>query len=182
MAYCVKAQPEQVQKWEVTTVESDESPINESKRQKVQLQSDVAETEKQAKNQLLNLCKQLNNFFFKGFLEGNFVPFICEGSTVGLVPPWVVLQLRNYPAVFSVSSDKIAFTSHINHPQARSTALDQVLRDLKEKGTFLPLTGWRDECYEIKRIFSDPALFKIERSASPLFWNAKIWSSIKWIC
>ena len=156
MAYSVKAPPEQVQKWEVKSIESDDSPVNESKRQKVQLLGDVAEKEKQAKNQLLNLCKHVNNFFFKGFLEGNFVPFICEESTVGLVPPWVVRQLRNYPEVFSMSLDKITFTSPINHPEARSTALDQVLRDLKAKGTFLPLTGWRDECYEIKRIFSDP--------------------------
>jgi len=168
---------EEVQQLKFAPLQEEESPVNESKRQKVQdvpiTHRDVCESQKPVKTQLLQLCKQVNNFFFKGFLEGNFIPFLCEGSTVGLVPPWVVIQLRKYPDVFCVTQEKISFNSHLNNPQERNKALDQVLREFKEKGTFLPLTGWREECYEIKRIFSEPALFKIERSASPLFGMRK---------
>jgi len=168
---------EQVQKCGVTAVDKDGSTANDTKRQKVQLlpvqQSETGVTEKKVKNQLLKLCKHLNNFFFNGFLEGNFVPFTCEGSTVGLVPPWVVIQLEQYQEVFHISSDQITFRDYIKDPETRNRALDRVLRDLKSKGTFLPLIGWRDECYEIKRLFSEPVLFKIERSASPLFGMRK---------
>merc|ERR1712123_281999 len=77
---------EQVQKCGVTAVDKDSSTANDTKRQKVQLlpvqQSETGVTEKKVKNQLLKLCKHLNNFFFKGFLQGNFVPFTCEASTV----------------------------------------------------------------------------------------------------
>ena len=70
----------------------------------------MVSAEKQSRNHLLKLWKHLNNFFFKGFLDGNFIPFSCGGSTVSLV----------------------------TEPQARNKALANVLRDLKEKDTFLP--------------------------------------------
>ena len=171
------AHHEEVHQLNVTSLQEEGFPAKDSKRQKIQQYpitlGDVCDAQKPAKTQLLELCKQVNNFFLKGFLEGNFIPFLCEGSTVGLVPPWVIIQLRKYPEVFCVTQDKILFTSNLKTPQERSKALDQVLRDFKERGTFLPLTGWREECYEIKRIFSEPALFKIERSASPLFGMRK---------
>jgi len=177
MAHHKHDHQEELSEWKVTPMQNDESHVNESKRQKVEINevqnSKFSESETHVPNQLLQLCKQVNNFFFKGFLEGNFIPFFCEDSTVGLVPPWVVVQLRNYPHVFSVTQDKISFTNNLNNPQDRNKALDQVLRDLKVRGTFSSLNGWRDECYEIKRIFSEPPLFKIERSASPLFGMRK---------
>ena len=171
MADSLESEP--LKQCQVDKNETPNSTENETKRQKLQ-QGAVGHTQKQVRNDhLLKLCKRLNNFFFKGFLDGNFIPFICGGSTVGLVTPWVVVQLENYPEVFSINAESMTFAEHITEPKARSKELDKVLRDLKAKETFLPLSGWRNECYEIKRIFSEPPLFKIERSASPLFGMRK---------
>ena len=44
-----------------------------------------------------------------------------------------------------------------------------VMRELRDRGMFCSaLRGWRDECYEIRNRFQDPALFSLERAASPL--------------
>jgi len=44
------------------------------------------------------------------------------------------------------------------------------LRDLEDSDQFYPqLRGWRSECYEIRQSLAQPALFSLERSASPLF-------------
>jgi len=122
---------------------------------------------------LLTLCKRLNNFFFEGFLDGNCIPFFCARSQVGMVSPAVVVQLANYPEIFSITKESVTFAAAIDEVNIRNQALDQVLRDLRAKDAFIPLRGWRDECYEIKRKFSEPPLFKIERSASPLFGMRK---------
>lgn len=170
-------QSELFQQCQLDEIKTPNSQENDTKRQKLQSQPITHgggdRAEKQDRNHLLKLCKHLNNFFFKGFLDGNFIPFICGGSTVGLVTPWVVIQLENYPEVFSITAESMTFAENITEPHERSNALDKVLRDFKAKNTFLPLSGWRDECYEIKRIFSEPALFRIERSASPLFGMRK---------
>jgi len=127
----------------------------------------------QSSNSLLTLSKRLNNYFFNGFLDGNCIPFFCAGSQVGMVCPAVVIQLANYPNVFSITKESVTFAVDLNDVNKRNLALDQVLRDLRSKDVFIPLRGWRDECYEIKRKFSEPPLFKIERSASPLFGMRK---------
>ena len=126
-----------------------------------------------SKNQLLSLCRRLNNFFLKGLPDGNFIPFTCNGSIVGLVAPWVALQLQNYPEVFTITEKVITFTPCIKSPEERNKALDTILRDMRAKNTFLPLNGWRNECYEIRRTFAEPMVFKIERAASPLFGMRK---------
>jgi len=166
-------QSELFQQCQVDKIETSISEENDTKRQKLQPLTHNGVVRAEKRNQLLKLCKHLNNFFFKGFLDGNFIPFICGGSTVGLVTPWVVIQLENYPEVFSITAESITFTKGITEPHERNKELDRVLRELKAKETFLPLRGWRNECYEIKRIFSEPPLFKIERSASPLFGMRK---------
>jgi len=127
---------------------------------------------KKAKS-LLDLCKQLNNFFFDGFLKRSCIPFLCERSQVGLVPPAVIAQLVKYKDVFDITNERITFVEALDDVSKRNTALDQVLRDLRGKDLLTPLKGWRDECYEIKRKFSESPLFKIERSASPLFGMRK---------
>ena len=86
-----------------------------------------------------------------------------------MISPQVLAQLLHYPAVFSISSSKVALNHNLTTELERSTVLEEVLLDLKQRDVFPPLRGWRNECYEVRESLSQPLLFKMERSAAPLF-------------
>ena len=88
---------------------------------------------------------------------------------VGFVPASVLEQLQKYPKVFTISKSAVTISEGLQTPEERNKALETVLLDLRKQNIFEALRGWRDECYDIKEHFSSPALFKMERSATPLF-------------
>ncbi|XP_073977038.1 uncharacterized protein [Rhodnius prolixus] len=119
---------------------------------------------------LLKLAKQFNCFYLEGSSNGeSCLPFIVGSEQVGVVRPKVASILAHYPDVFQVNSGYITLVPSLDGYDKRTKAVDAVLRDCKEKGVFLALRGWRDECYEIKRVFSSESLFKMDRSATCLF-------------
>lgn len=118
---------------------------------------------------LLALAKNVNNFYLGNYKNQTFLPFICENDQVGLISPQVLDQLRGYPQVFDITKESVVLSSRLTSYDERSSALEKVLKDLQSKNMFVALNGWRDECYEIKVRFSGPALFKMERAATPLF-------------
>jgi len=71
--------------------------------------------------------------------------------------------------VFTISKKSVTLSDTLTSAQERNEALEKVLLDMREKDLFSALRGWRSECYEIKPQFSAPALFKMERCATPLF-------------
>ena len=90
-------------------------------------------------------------------------------NQVGFVPASVLEQLQKYPKVFTISQSAVTISEELQTPEERNKALENVLLDLRKQNIFEALRGWRDECYDIKEHFSSPALFKMERSATPLF-------------
>jgi len=118
---------------------------------------------------LLALAKSFNNFYLSGLGSGDCLPLLCSSVQVGFVPAQVVTQLQKYPQVFTVGKVAVTINEELKTPGERDKALETVLLDLKEQNLFEALRGWRDECYDIKEHFSSPALFKMERSATPLF-------------
>ena len=118
---------------------------------------------------LLHLTRNINNFYFGEFLANKCLPFICENSQVGLISPSVLPHLNNYPDVFNINKESVTLSDNLTTMQERNNAMEQVLLDLKAKDTFLALRGWRSEYNEIKKQFSSPALFKMERCAAPIF-------------
>ena len=90
-------------------------------------------------------------------------------TQVGFVPAQVVNQLHNYPKVFKVSEFVVTIHEELQNPDERNKALEAVLLDMRNQNLFEALAGWRNECYDIKEHFSSTALFKMERSATPLF-------------
>ena len=90
-------------------------------------------------------------------------------NQVGFVPASVLEQLKKYPKVFTISKSAVTISEGLQTPEERNKALETVLLDLRKQNIFEALRGWRDECYDIKEHFSSPALFKMERSATPLF-------------
>jgi len=118
---------------------------------------------------LLTLAKGFNNFYLSGLGSGECLPLLCSSVQVGFVPAPVVTQLQKYPNVFTVSKAAVTINEVLKSPEERNKALETVLLDLKKQNMFEALRGWRDECYDIKEHFSSTALFKMERSATPLF-------------
>jgi len=118
---------------------------------------------------LLSLVKNINNFYFGEFLSNSCLPFFCQQFQVGLISSSVLSHLINYPDVFTITKERVTLSDTLTSIQERNTALEKVLLDMKSKDMFTALRGWRSECYEIKPQFSAPVLFKMERSATPLF-------------
>ena len=125
-------------------------------------------------SRLLSLCKELNNYVFRRH-RSEEVRLVCEGAHVGLLSrEFSLTLLANFPLVFRrAGEEEITFTESLNSSDSRSKAVHTMLVKLKDQEgsaqTFPQLRGWRAECYEIRQSLSQPSLFSLERSASPLF-------------
>lgn len=118
---------------------------------------------------LATLARRVNNFHLDGLGAAAYLPLYCGDCQVGLVSPVVLAQLSHYPAVFAISATRVALHPALATEQQRSQALQEALLDMKRRDVFPPLRGWRKECYEVRRSITEPLLFKMERSAAPLF-------------
>lgn len=109
----------------------------------------------------LDRIHALNNFDL-----GGFKVFRIAGAQLGFVGPAVAETLRRWPDVFRVLDNEVELATWLDTPAQRSTAIDQVLRVLRDEGL---IPGWRDEPYVVNRFFSEPAYCLMERAAVPLF-------------
>lgn len=115
------------------------------------------------------LARRVNNFYFDGLGAAAYRPLYCGDCQVGMISPAVLAQLYNYPAIFTVSEERVVLSERLVSEQERSAALEEALLDMKRRDVFPPLRGWRNECYEVRQSITEPLLFKMERSAAPLF-------------
>jgi len=95
-----------------------------------------------------------------------FRPFLIDTTRVGWVADEIADLLRAFPATFSVTADAVRLAPGLDGFEARSDAVDTVLRQLHAQGA---LTGWRDETYAVAPSFHAPPLLRIERAAAPAF-------------
>jgi len=100
-------------------------------------------------------------------------PLYCRGVAIGVVREPIEASLVDYPDVFAVSRERIDI---VGNTYAEITAkMARVLQSLREKKSsndpdFMALRGWRNEDYEIRGGGFHPSpLFRMERSATPLF-------------
>ena len=121
-----------------------------------------------SRSSLLELTRRLSNFSSKN-LSQFYLPFICEGQTVGLVGPEAAEHLKKYPDVLIVSQESVVLSPGLDNPQKRNEAMEKILLDLRDRKIFPSLSKWRNEKYEIKTSFSSKALFEMERAACSLF-------------
>jgi len=127
------------------------------------------ETQAKVLNTLKHLATRVNNFFYEGLGSATYLPLYCGTCQVGLISPVVLTQLVHYPGVFVVTNEQVTIHDRFTTEPDRSAALEEVLLDLKKKDVFPPLRGWRKECYEVRQSPYEPLLFRLERSAAPLF-------------
>lgn len=96
----------------------------------------------------------------------NFRPFVVAGQRVGSVRHAFAETLGRFSDVFDISRDAVRLSDRLGTFEARSDALDAVVRKLEAEGR---IKGRRDEYYPVSTSFSGPPLAKIERAAIPPF-------------
>ncbi len=95
-----------------------------------------------------------------------FPRFVVADTAVGWVRPDIALRLRDFPDVFEVTSEAVRLDPRLADFDARSRAVEAVLRRLREDGL---VPGWRDEPYPVGTDFHVAPLLKMERAAVPGF-------------
>jgi 8-oxo-dGTP pyrophosphatase MutT (NUDIX family) len=100
----------------------------------------------------------------------NYLPFFAGAAQVGWIASKALPVLSPYGEVLELRDDRVALAAGLADPPARTRAMDEVARDLRERGA---IGGWRDESYPVvplwDRELSTPPLFAIERAAVPFF-------------
>jgi len=123
-----------------------------------------------SKSPIYNLARKMNNFYFSDYLAQSCLPFLCDKVQVGFISSEVLAHLKKFPEVFNVTNSSVSFVSSLDTPDTRSNALEGVLNQMKRDNLFpQALKGWRNECYVTRAENTGPVLFKMDRSATPLF-------------
>ncbi|XP_050528182.1 uncharacterized protein LOC126898284 [Daktulosphaira vitifoliae] len=117
----------------------------------------------------LELAQKFNNFYLNNIKQEKCYAFIVNGFQVGLVQESIISELSRYPNIFIINNKNIVLNPIFKNYEERSTQVEKVLRDMKEKRLFVTLKGWRDECYEVRLMFGDQPQLKMDRSATCLF-------------
>ncbi len=93
-----------------------------------------------------------------------FRPLLVGQARVGWVRDDMARLLAGFPDVFSVDADRVALAPALADFEARSLAVERVLRSLESAGE---MPGWRGESYPVKASFAGPPLLRVERAAVP---------------
>lgn len=101
-----------------------------------------------------------NNFDAAGFR-----PLAIGGQRIGFVRHRIADRLRDWPEVFAVFGDRVAISDSLGDFDARSRAVETVLRALAADGT---IEDWREERYPVTPNWHTPPLMQVERAACPL--------------
>ncbi|XP_065670349.1 uncharacterized protein LOC100203695 isoform X3 [Hydra vulgaris] len=123
---------------------------------------------------IFELIKRVDSF--RGKKQNGCVPFILDDVQIGLIQPAVLKKLEFYHDIFYVVRDLLTKTvkyvtmaSTLNDKKSRSQQFACVMRDWKDRDLFPPLSGWRNEIYDIRKSFNSEAVLEVERSACGLF-------------
>uniref|UniRef100_A0A1B0G5B2 DUF4743 domain-containing protein n=1 Tax=Glossina morsitans morsitans TaxID=37546 RepID=A0A1B0G5B2_GLOMM len=92
------------------------------------------------------------------FQKGDIRPFLVEGQQVGLIKSDVIKQLNKYPEVFCIRDCEytkqgiVELNPAFRDYSERTEKLDKVLRELRSKGLFSALQGWREEVRHLYKL------------------------------
>jgi len=110
---------------------------------------------------LLRWIQECNNY-----APEPFVDWVVEGAVVGAIHKGRLGLMRQQPETFQVLDDRVTLHPRLNNADARTHAVEQVLRHWHAQGI---LTGWRGERYAVAPTFEARPYLAIERSAAGLF-------------
>eukprot|EP00965_Chrysotila_dentata_P057768 1915427-Pleurochrysis_carterae.AAC.1 len=122
------------------------------------------------------------------------LPFLIEEEALGCILPSTSQLLAEFPDVFEVSETAVRLRDNLSvlpsstvgvsrdddavvasdstariPLEARSGAVQSVLRQLRAADAVPMLRGWRDETFAVRASFHAPPRLLIERAAAPLF-------------
>lgn len=94
--------------------------------------------------------------------------FVLSGSRLGWVSPQFAKCLASWPEIFVVDASTVRLCKEIDlaGPVARTEAVSEVLRALRDKGI---VTGWREEQYSVLENWHSLPFMLMERAAVPFF-------------
>lgn len=78
--------------------------------------------------------------------------------------------LKYFSKVFQVHPEYVQLNPAFRDYAERSARVEEVLREWRAGGKFITLRGWREECYEVRAQFNTPPLFKMDRSATCMYF------------
>ena len=99
-------------------------------------------------------------------ISERFVPWFIEDQVVGWLRPWLVEVLREHPAVFTVSAQRVDMAPGLDSFDARSMALAGLVEWLSARGLINPPMG---ESYPVTPAGREAALCIMDRSAAAYF-------------
>ncbi len=91
-----------------------------------------------------------------------YLPFLVEGETLGHITTDFARHLKGHHDVFRVTPGSVELNPDLATVEARTKAVEAVLRQLLEEGH---IRGWRGETYPVGLAFSAPTAFYMERAA-----------------
>lgn len=94
------------------------------------------------------------------------LPFAVAGTEVGRVRPAVAEAAARHDKVFRLDAGGLSLDPHLDAYDARTQAVDGVLRDLGDQGLLLP---WRGERYPVVAAWGAEPFLEMERAAVPAF-------------
>ena len=97
---------------------------------------------------------------------GGFLPFRIGEARPGWVKPAFARRLADFPDVFAVDEGGVRTAPRLDGFEARTEAVEAVLRTLSEDGT---IGRWRDEAYPVGGTLFGAHLMSMDRSAIPFF-------------
>ncbi len=97
---------------------------------------------------------------------GHFRPWWVDGQAVGMLRHGFAEHLRRWPQVFLVGAEEVQMAHGLSGFEARSQALEAVLRDLVEEGS---VSHFHGELYPVTGGERGQALCVIDRAAAPYF-------------
>jgi hypothetical protein len=95
-----------------------------------------------------------------------YLPFHVAGQRVGWVEKRFAETLREFADVLVVSAADVSLNPHLADFDARTQAMAKVAHTLYERKL---VPGWHNEDVAVASRFGAAPLFKLERSAAPLF-------------
>lgn len=121
----------------------------------------------------LSVIKKCDGFFHEGGSLFSCRPFVLDGEVLGFVRDDCVRVLRPYTDAFLVEEEsqawplgRVCVNPLLRSAEERTQAVATACQDMREKGSFAALAGWRNEVYAVSRWFHDPAELCIERAAA----------------
>ena len=83
----------------------------------------------------------------------NCVPFYCDGLQVGLILPLVLTDLLQFSNIFEVLRTdegvvlRLSISEKLRSVEERTSAINEVLKDLQSLKRYTCLQGWRNEVH-----------------------------------